>query len=225
MPNQACKPSSVPLTSQARQGRQSSLYGGGHPPSPATYPRDTERAAPRVDRATQPPVRSCSRWGLPSRVSHLARWWSLTPPFHSHPRHYRSRATYFLLHSSVGSPRLGVTQHRALRSSDFPRIPSGTRDCPAWLGTGHILPRFARTSKRTAGLFCEAQLWPYNSRPGDHAMQEEHVPTSRHRHWIAVIAATAPSPAVKGCLAADIALIDVNMHQSSIAIPPAYASR
>ena len=150
MPNQACKPSSVPPARYARLGWQSSLYDGGYPPSLATYPRDTERAAPRVDRATQPSVRSCSRWGLPSRVSHLARWWSLTPPFHSHPRPYGSQATCFLLHSSVGSPRLGVTQHRALWSSDFPRAHSGTRDCPACLGTAAILPRLTRHSKPTA---------------------------------------------------------------------------
>ncbi len=30
------------------------------------------------------PTRSCSRWGLPSRPSHLGRWWSLTPPFHAY---------------------------------------------------------------------------------------------------------------------------------------------
>ena len=27
----------------------------------------------------------CSGWGLPSRRSHLRRWWSLTPPFHPCP--------------------------------------------------------------------------------------------------------------------------------------------
>jgi hypothetical protein len=29
-----------------------------------------------------PPFWPCSGWGLPSRPSHLRRWWSLTPPFH-----------------------------------------------------------------------------------------------------------------------------------------------
>ena len=28
------------------------------------------------------PFWPCSGWGLPSRPSHLERWWSLTPPFH-----------------------------------------------------------------------------------------------------------------------------------------------
>ena len=44
------------------------------------------------------------------------------------------QATCFLLHCSVGSPRLGVTQHRALWSSDFPRtIKDGPR-LPSLLG-------------------------------------------------------------------------------------------
>ena len=37
------------------------------------------------------------------------------------PAHECAETTCFLLHCSVGSPRLGVTQHRALWSSDFPR--------------------------------------------------------------------------------------------------------
>ena len=28
------------------------------------------------------PIWSCSGWGLPSRLGHPSRWWSLTPPFH-----------------------------------------------------------------------------------------------------------------------------------------------
>ena len=44
-------------------------------------PADVERAArllEPVSRFTWP----CSGWGLPSHASHLACWWSLTPPFH-----------------------------------------------------------------------------------------------------------------------------------------------
>jgi len=224
MPNQACKPSSVPLTSPARQGRQSSLCDGGCPPPLATYPRDTERAAPRVDQATQPSVRSCSRWGLPSRVSHLARWWSLTPPFHSHPRRQSSQATCFLLHCSVGSPRLGVTQHRALRSSDFPRIPSGTRDCPAWLGTDYIVQCSAGHGKLIAGPFCEPCLSLYNSEPGDHSMQQQDVPISRLRHRAAILAATAASAPV--CLLVwESVMFDPGVGYKSVIMAPADASK
>ena len=45
---------------------------------------------------------------------------------------------------SCGSPRLGVTQHRALRSPDVPRTDRvGTRP-PGRLATADIEPRFAR---------------------------------------------------------------------------------
>src|SRR5438874_1916174 len=45
------------------------------------------------------------------------RWWALTPPFHPcSPRGER----YVSVALSVGSPPLGVTQHPARRSPDFP---------------------------------------------------------------------------------------------------------
>ena len=71
------------------------------------------------------PLRPCSGWGLPSRRSHLRRWWSLTPPFHPYRQcQARSRPAgggLFSVALSRGSPRVGVTDHPALRSPDLPR--------------------------------------------------------------------------------------------------------
>lgn len=47
-------------------------------PGRAALRRRPKRPTPRL------PTWSCSRWGLPSRPSHLGRWWSLTPPFHAY---------------------------------------------------------------------------------------------------------------------------------------------
>jgi len=50
------------------------------------------------------------------------------------------RWRYVSVALSVGSPRLGVTQHRALRSSDFP--PFGQKGGrPAHLGTNLNIPQ------------------------------------------------------------------------------------
>src|SRR5579884_951238 len=90
-----------------------------------------------------PPVWPCSGWGLPSRPGHPGRWCALTAPFHPclcvSPRHVHVRVTtpctracchaiggLFSVALSCGSPRLGVTQHPALRSPDVPR----TGRCP-----------------------------------------------------------------------------------------------
>jgi len=86
VPDQACKPSSVPCASDACAGRQSSLWDDSCLTPLAIHPRVTGRAAPGAACAAPPSVRSCSRWGLPSRPSLLGRWWSLTPPFHSYRR-------------------------------------------------------------------------------------------------------------------------------------------
>ena len=57
--------------------------------------------------------------GLPSRPSHLNRWWSLTPPFHSYHRAVLD-GDLFSVALAVGSLRLDAIQHRVLWSSDFP---------------------------------------------------------------------------------------------------------
>jgi hypothetical protein len=89
--------------------------GLGGPPSNACAGR---RAPCGVRRPSWP----CSGWGLPSRPSHLGRWWSLTPPFHPY-RPVAEATTGGLLSVALsrGSPRVGVTHHPALWSPDFPR--------------------------------------------------------------------------------------------------------
>jgi len=100
----ACRPGSVhPL---ARAGghpsgtavadslvRSTREHRAGRPPALAQGPRPRPR----------PPSWPCSGWGLPSRRSHLRRWWSLTPPFHPYPR-TDPGAVCFLWHYPAGHP-------------------------------------------------------------------------------------------------------------------------
>lgn len=70
----------------------------------------------------------CSRWGLPSRRSHLRRWCALTAPFHPYPVRADESARpggLFSVALSRGSPRVAVSNHRALWSPDFPRRRAG----------------------------------------------------------------------------------------------------
>ena len=67
------------------------------------------------------PAWPCSGWGLPSHPGLPGCWWSLTPPFH--PCRLVKNTNVgglFSVALSVGSRRLGVTQHPALWSPDFP---------------------------------------------------------------------------------------------------------
>src|SRR6516225_9199528 len=70
-------------------------------------------------------MRSCSGWGLPSRPRRRDRWCALTAPFHPCPQRATEAAApvggLLSVALSVGSRPLGVTQHPALWSSDFPR--------------------------------------------------------------------------------------------------------
>src|SRR5262245_66527839 len=43
---------------------------------------------------SSPSMRSCSRWGLPSRPRHRDRWCALTAPFHPCPQHALPRARW-----------------------------------------------------------------------------------------------------------------------------------
>ena len=63
----------------------------------ATYPQ-ARASSPRA-----PAARSCSGRGLPSRRSHLRRWWALTPPFHPY-RPASRQAVCFLWHCPAGRP-------------------------------------------------------------------------------------------------------------------------
>ena len=99
-----------------------------------------------VTRYLVQPTRASKRGGSPLRsYSALLRMgfavpppspgtrWALTPPFHPCPQPRRARPAggLFSVALSVGLPRLGVTQHPALWSSDFPH-PNG-RGHPAHL--------------------------------------------------------------------------------------------
>ena len=70
----------------------------------------------------------CSRWGLPSSISHLMDWCAFTAPFHLYNAFKRCSLLSVAL--SIASPLLGVTQHPALRSPDFPHP-----DCKIVFGT------------------------------------------------------------------------------------------
>jgi len=131
----ACKPDSVPdLAARARPS-----FSGCRCRQPlAAYPqaRTGRPLAPaQVGGRSLRPFWPCSGWGLPSRPSHLGRWWSLTPPFHPYRLAGRNRRPggLFSVALSRGSPRVGVTHHPALWSPDFPRRgPEGSlRDRPA----------------------------------------------------------------------------------------------
>ena len=101
---------------------------------------DGSSGPPGGDRTGRPPpVRPGSRWGLPSHPGHPGCWCALTAPFHPYlcPA---SRAIGGLLSValSCGSPRLGVTQHRALWSPDVPR--TGAARSPARGRLANSLP-------------------------------------------------------------------------------------
>src|SRR5919201_2184771 len=104
-------------------GRRPSLLDCGYPPPPATHPGATERATPGPAAPARP-----LRGLAPGEVYPAGRspgsWWALTPPLHP----YRMLRRSLSVALSVGVPRLGVTQHPALWSSDFPRAGLSARD-------------------------------------------------------------------------------------------------
>jgi hypothetical protein len=138
--------------------------GDGHPSRPAVADwlkrptRVLRRAA--VERTH---IRTCSRWGLPSRPGHPGRWWSLTPPFHpDRPRRNAAVGGLLSVALSRGSPRVAVSHHRALRSPDVPRpVTVGDRTRPS----GRLfppevycpwLPTRSTTSNRTSPVSMDA---------------------------------------------------------------------
>ena len=149
MPDQAYKPSSVPCASNAPAGRQSSLWDDSCLASLAINPRVTGRAVPRVAHTPLPPVRSCSRWGLPSRTSHLARWWSLTPPLHSDLCALRAqRRPAFCCTVPSGRPAWELPSIVLYGARTFLAPLQGVRDCPACSGTKHIIAQVSIAVKR-----------------------------------------------------------------------------
>src|SRR5918911_4938567 len=111
-------------------GRRPSLLDGGYPPPPATYPGATERATPGPA-APARPLRGLAPSEVYPAGRSPGRWWALTPPLHP----YRMLRRYVSVALSVGLPRLGVTQHPALWSSDFPRAGLSARGRLACLGS------------------------------------------------------------------------------------------
>ncbi len=115
------KPNSVPLG-----GAMIIPLGAGSLPPSSDLPGSLGRAD--LERS---PIWSCSAWGLPSHRRRRRCWCALTAPFHPYPPAHRCapRGGYarsdpagglLSVALSVPSPGLGVTQHAALRSSDFP---------------------------------------------------------------------------------------------------------
>lgn len=71
------------------------------------------------------PILPCSRWGLPSSISRLMDWCAFTTPFHLY--NVIIRCSLLSVALSITLPLLGITQHPALRSPDFPH-PNMGRD-------------------------------------------------------------------------------------------------
>jgi hypothetical protein len=93
------------------------------------YPKDSDEQPLDAARASRLPMWSCSRWGLPRPSDHAAAGELV-------PHHFTLTGgcrRYVSVALSLGSPPLGVTQHPALRSSDFPRTDPSARDRPACL--------------------------------------------------------------------------------------------
>ena len=74
----------------------------------------------------RPPISPCSRWGLPSFLRLRRNWCAFTAPFHLYTAGWRCSLLSVAL--SIASPLLGVTQHPALRSPDFPRTDCSERN-------------------------------------------------------------------------------------------------
>ena len=107
--------------------------GGDHPSSPDVtigVKRPTRGSRPSTLSLSRSPetsgqlgplIRSCSGWGLSSQPvsqSLVSSYLAISPL--PAPRCYRGRWRFVSVALSVGSPLLGVTQHPARWSSDFP---------------------------------------------------------------------------------------------------------
>ena len=100
--------------------------GGGHPSRPAVARRLQRPTRGCLRTGRPPPAWPCSRWGLPSHPGRPGCWCALTAPFHPYlcgaaPETGPAIGGLFSVALSCGSPRLGVTQHRARWSPDVPR--------------------------------------------------------------------------------------------------------
>ena len=119
----ACKPSSV-----IRLPEWMIIYlGHWLPNASCSHPNVITRRA-----TSSAPIWPCSKWGLPCHVCHQTRGGLLPHRFTLARSAIKTPVGgLFSVALSVGLPRLGVTQHFALRSSDFPHRLK--RDHPARL--------------------------------------------------------------------------------------------
>jgi hypothetical protein len=125
---------------------------------------DGSSGQPGSDQAGSPlPARPCSGWGLPSRSGHPERWCALTAPFHPYlcdttPKRGLAIGGLLSVALSCESPRLGVTQHPALRSPDVPRTDRVRTRPPSQLATRCIVAHGRnRLSRRRPRARCRAR--------------------------------------------------------------------
>jgi len=136
-------------THRCRHVRATYLQTRAGSPLGAEAPASAQAPKPKLLR----PSWSCSRWGLPSRSGHPARWWSLTPPFHPYPHSGRAGAAggLSLWHCPAGYPgwALPTTLPCGVRTfldesaydADPPRPPGRlARSGPAYRSPASSLP-------------------------------------------------------------------------------------
>jgi hypothetical protein len=123
------KPSPVPAArAKPAQPVANIPLGSGLLPTSSEPTRRLNRraAVPTLSGRACLPICSCSRWGLPCRPGHPGARCALTAPFHPCRANLApfglgpAFGGLFSVALSVGSPRLAVSQHLALWSSDFP---------------------------------------------------------------------------------------------------------
>jgi hypothetical protein len=160
-PDRACKPSSVIDEAQAPADRQSSLLGDGCPPSLATNPRASGRAALRANEPRHPlldlaPDEACLAAPVTWRAGGLLhRRFTLTlRPWAKGALLSVARFCRVAPSGCCPAPcslELGLSSNRR-RSSQLPeRTRRPVRDCPAWSGTTLILPSAHVTVKCYVG--------------------------------------------------------------------------
>ncbi len=161
---------------RTREEREKKVESADKPGSVVDNHSSGPRVTARLKRPTRgrrgprhgPPIRSCSRWGLPCRsVAGLAvrscRTVSPLPRIHSPLPMSEPFGGLLSVALSVGSRRPGVTWHLALWSPDFPRCPCGRRGCLAdSVGESSIDRR--RGFLNAATTSAAAAAWPRPAR-------------------------------------------------------------
>ncbi len=111
-----------------------------------------------------PPIWPCSRRGLPSSRCHHRNWYAFTAPFHLY--NALRRCSLLSVALSIASPLLGVTQHPALWSPDFPhpdgKVTIGTRP------STQLKPSYYNLSVNLKAMKSERVLEPFSFRFFNH---------------------------------------------------------